>query len=771
MATQSSWPNRNALLVFVSVASFCSLWAILHARPSRSNLRRSGARHRHRGEPGQVACFSPTAEAPLGRLVLTRNGRQIFDCNIATTELPSTDGFHHFHGENLVDIRGLALQSAVEACGHFVNTHLFREELIALGMTDLVTAIDEARRDDIVVALSRLPGLRSADSAISTGDLRYNDIIADSHFPSSPMVGFDEQSTDVTDLDNDRQTPVVPKEPSQELRSLLFHIAEEDAKRQAYHHRGFRCEECACEIKGIRWHCLQCFDFDLCSTCEATTRHHKTHIFAKVKIPIPWLCNTLDRVLDDWYPGDPKKVHHPLDPALAKSLGHRFAFLEPQIDAFFDQFICLANCAWPQDPVGSKIAMDRLAFNRALSHRRWESKAAASALYDRMFSFYDTDNNGLIGFEEFVSGMDYLRGADRFESLDRAIRGYDLDGDGYIERADVLRLLAARFAIQRELIHDMVDGQEKMQINESDATEALSSRLPISSIFQEGDLPEHEVRVLQGKSRDQFGDMRVDPGSQVLLGENDPWPGEDAIQDVAPITVPLEELYQNHLDMFNGTLPDVDAAEDRNGGSSSHQHPSEQSFNRDVIWNLFRESQNEYLDLIFKARENKDHAASESAWEREQWRLEIDDLIALEGRLRELRDQDPLIATAHGSLGGQSHNEASGPLPEAGAVASPPFHWMNQEMLDATAFKDLEDKWPVHSVDNSLPKDHPTNKHRRRELTQSEIYRLKELDVVAKEMERRGGPGRMSYEEINKLASSDNDVRGLIKSWLDWASF
>lgn len=45
------------------------------------------------------------------------------------------------------------------------------------------------------------------------------------------------------------------REPSQGLRGLLYYIAEEDAKRKAYEHRGIICEECREQpIRGVRWY-------------------------------------------------------------------------------------------------------------------------------------------------------------------------------------------------------------------------------------------------------------------------------------------------------------------------------------------------------------------------------------------------------------------------------------------------------------------------------------------------------------------------------------
>jgi len=48
------------------------------------------------------------------------------------------------------------------------------------------------------------------------------------------------------------------------------------------------CDRCgATPIKGIRWKCSNCPDFDLCSACEALNLHDPSHLLLKVRIPLP----------------------------------------------------------------------------------------------------------------------------------------------------------------------------------------------------------------------------------------------------------------------------------------------------------------------------------------------------------------------------------------------------------------------------------------------------------------------------------------------------
>ena len=58
-----------------------------------------------------------------------------------------------------------------------------------------------------------------------------------------------------------------------------------EEKKTEYHPA--RCDSCKIRIKGIRYWCLNCKNFDLCSECEEKNTkenfHDEKHIFAKIK--------------------------------------------------------------------------------------------------------------------------------------------------------------------------------------------------------------------------------------------------------------------------------------------------------------------------------------------------------------------------------------------------------------------------------------------------------------------------------------------------------
>ena len=93
----------------------------------------------------------------------------------------------------------------------------------------------------------------------------------------------------------------------QHLLNLLFNIAEDQARKEGYIHRGITCNSCqASPICGIRYKCSSCVDYDVCERCEARDDHNKTHLFIKIKIPMPPLTNPRTPCVKPLYPGEIK---------------------------------------------------------------------------------------------------------------------------------------------------------------------------------------------------------------------------------------------------------------------------------------------------------------------------------------------------------------------------------------------------------------------------------------------------------------------------------
>ena|ERR1700721_1768095 len=78
---------------------------------------------------------------------------------------------------------------------------------------------------------------------------------------------------------------------------------------------------------------------------------------------------------------------------------------QPALEALYDQFRCLASVEFKSDPMGLGAAIDRAAYSECLGY----VQVGSNLIFDRMFEVYDTDKNGLIGFQEFVVGIHVLK--------------------------------------------------------------------------------------------------------------------------------------------------------------------------------------------------------------------------------------------------------------------------------------------------------------------------------------------------------------------------
>lgn len=311
-----------------------------------------------------------------------------------------------------------------------------------------------------------------------------------------------------------------PAREGRNLLNLLYHIAEDQARKDGYIHRGVTCNSCgAMPIQGIRYRCANCVDYDLCETCEAMQVHIKTHLFYKVRIPAPFLGNPRQSQ-PVWYPGKPMMMPRSLPRALAKRLMKETNFENTELDALWDQFRCLASVEWPADPNNLNMAIDRKTFDRCFVPNTSIRPPPPSLIYDRMFAFYDSNGDNLIGFEEFLKGLASFSNKSLNERLKRIFNGYDIDRDGYVERKDFLRIFRAYYTLSRELTRDMVAGMEDDFLEGSTRDVILGSQ-PISAAFP-GNIPLGEMsRIGEGKRTNLQGDQEIVDNGNILREDGD----------------------------------------------------------------------------------------------------------------------------------------------------------------------------------------------------------------------------------------------------------
>ena len=319
----------------------------------------------------------------------------------------------------------------------------------------------------------------------------------------------------------------------QGLLNLLYRIAEEQARKEGYVHRRVTCNSCnVMPIRGIRYSCANCLDYDLCEQCEAMQIHPKTHLFYKIRIPAPFLGNTRQPE-PVWYPGKPSSVIRNLSKDAITKICQETGYQSSEIEALWEQFRCLAATDWPEDPGRYNLAIDRRTFDKCFVPNTSIRPPPPNLIYDRIFSFYDQNNDGLIGFEEFIKAVASLTRKNPEERSKHIFSGYDLNNDGFVDRKDFLRMFSAYYAATKELTRDIVARMDEEEVPEDGAREVILGNRPISSAFN-GEILRETRGPIYGKVRDNFGDYRVcDDKGTVDERDNDAAEADETIGDAA----------------------------------------------------------------------------------------------------------------------------------------------------------------------------------------------------------------------------------------------
>ncbi|KAK2879350.1 hypothetical protein FQN49_000960 [Arthroderma sp. PD_2] len=389
---------------------------------------------------------------------------------------------------------------------------------------------------------------RTEDEGVAMADS--NAIPAEQPHPPQPDLGdttIDDQSLfSWRDGTND----TAPPREGQNLLNLLYHIAEDQARRDGYIHRGVTCNSCGVmPIQGIRYRCANCVDYDLCEACESSQVHILTHLFYKVRIPTPSLGNA-KQVQPVLYPGKPNMLPHTLPRHVAKKLKKDTNFENTEVDALWDQFRCLANVEWANEPNGLPLAIDRKTFDRCFIPNR---PPPPSLIYDRMFSFYDTNGDGLIGFEEFLKGLASFSNKSMHERLRRIFAAYDIDRDGYVERKDFLRIFRAYYTLSRDLNRDMIAGMED-DFMESGSRDVILGSQPVSAAFP-GNIPGTDPsRAGEGKRTNLQGDLEIIDNEGAVREDSDERGDRNIVLGDAAIR---EALGPNRPRQRNQSRPDM----------------------------------------------------------------------------------------------------------------------------------------------------------------------------------------------------------------------
>ncbi|KAM3078276.1 hypothetical protein ACMFMG_002429 [Clarireedia jacksonii] len=293
----------------------------------------------------------------------------------------------------------------------------------------------------------------------------------------------------------------------QNVVQLLFRVSEDATRRNA---------------------CANCADFDLCEGCEAQGLHTKTHIFYKVRIPAPSFGPR--QIQPVWYSGDPDRNARVLSKDMIAKFSRETGFERPELEAYWEQWTFMANTDWRDDPDDIKLAMDRRTFERCLVPSGGYRNTTPSLIFDRMFAFYDTNKDDLIGFSEFLHGLAYRKKKDKWTKI---FEGYDIDEDGYVDRKDFLRMFRSYYVLYRQMHRDMLEGLDDQQMMSTDAHVLVNSRQPLSGAFgQEGGRYPSAPDPRSGEGKGiRNGELEINDGRGVLReSSNDTGNREDILR-------------------------------------------------------------------------------------------------------------------------------------------------------------------------------------------------------------------------------------------------
>ncbi|KAF8538352.1 hypothetical protein BDD12DRAFT_885287 [Trichophaea hybrida] len=513
---------------------------------------------------------------------------------------------------------------------------------------------------------------------------------------------------------------------NQNLLTLLYTIAQDQAQRESYVHRGVTCNNCQIiPIRGIRYRCANCLDYDLCEVCEALDSvHTKTHLFYKIRIPAPFIGNPRQAQVP-CYPGKPQMMVMSLNLDTTRQLKEstkRKTVEQAELEALYEQFKVLAASEYNDTKFGIHGAISRETFDKCFIPNTHLRPPAPNLIYDRMFNFYDTKGDGLVDFEEFAIGVSYTNNNKNKtpEKLRRVFKGYDLNDDGYVERKDFLRMFKAFYLLSKVLVKDIVASLGDELYEQGHMDQALNGRQPISAVFTSSIPP-------AGRSWEKPESANNDYEDE---GSNSP-----VVLPSSKDHMTLEDLEKAH-----GRCPTPDNPSENDRGRRIENDrrtrfwtlvpeegedlmipDDEKDVGSEVLFHMAMRGINELLDLLFKEKEK---AAVEA---------EFADTPA-EKESEKARDPETKAETKA------------------------------EENMNGEASDTLE---TGNKKDENEPDSSSSSKKEKEKENEQE-----NLAAIREEIKQRGGEGRLNYEEFEKIMTgSESNKLDFVGTWTELASF
>ncbi|BFZ63107.1 hypothetical protein YB2330_004226 [Saitoella coloradoensis] len=426
----------------------------------------------------------------------------------------------------------------------------------------------------VVVALVCIEAYKSYKTSERKASRRRARVFPDGVLASSPEIVF-EETEPASRLEEQMQDPEGVEgagTQNQDLLNLLFTIAESNSKKNSYIHRGITCDGCSTSpLRGVRYRCANCLDYDLCENCEAAVAggiHNPRHVFLKIKVPVPSMRGRMARC-EVLYPGvgiREELMGGGLSTAEILEVGRGTQFTPSELEAHYTQFTYLAQAILATEDTPGTIAITRDTFNQCIT----SSGAALSPnpVTDLLFRvvYARTPPHTHISFRDYIHGLAALTTSgpgsnDQSEvasakKIKMAFEGYDNDNDGVISREDVVRVWRGVWQLTRSLVAGVV---EEIQHEAFDRNERATGPLvaglprsvlenpgmPVSTFLGGGSMPDPRIPETTEKEED----APVLPGDdEASQDHDDPAPARAAL---------LEEMAMEAVNtMCNELMPE-----------------------------------------------------------------------------------------------------------------------------------------------------------------------------------------------------------------------
>lgn len=318
-----------------------------------------------------------------------------------------------------------------------------------------------------------------------------------------------------------------------------------------------------------------------------------------------------------------------IDPSLKKRLVNETKMEAEEVEALWDQFTCSAGTEWIEDKSGVGWALDRRAFNHAFVPRYTSFVAAPNLIYDRIFAYFDTDKNGLIGFDEWIRGLDGIHTNDIGVKAKIIFNGYDIDGDGFVSRRDMLRILRAYYAVEKEATRNYI-AELTEDLSVRNALETIRSSQPLGSAFPPSSMvpPQPPNPNLQQKQPD------AEDAGGLLVRNNltDMASREEIFESIHGRDTLSQEVSQQRRSRRQFYVDEEEGLSDLNHIQGNEQQEwggyeipvIETDLGKEVLYQITQQGFNELLDPLFQEKEDMAMDASETRSKRRKCTIDID---------------------------------------------------------------------------------------------------------------------------------------------------